>query len=70
MDEMAHDARMSAAQRAERVEPLWRTYRSRYSGSLVRDMIADLLHLITVQGGDPNHEIDIAVRTQAAERDG
>ncbi|MDT0307256.1 hypothetical protein RM780_09805 [Streptomyces sp. DSM 44917] len=69
MEDIAQDAGLSVADRARRVAPLWTAYRSRYPDSLIRDMVADLMHLITAEGGDPDREIDAAIQTHDAERD-
>jgi hypothetical protein len=67
VDDIATDAGLSPAERAERVRPLREQYARHHSG-LIPDMIADLLHLTAAEGGDPLTEVQRALTHYGAER--
>jgi hypothetical protein len=68
LDDIARDVVLSAIRRSERVRSLWKRY-ARQRGGLIRDMIADLLHLIEAEGGDPYAEARQALIYNDAERE-
>jgi hypothetical protein len=68
VDGIAKGAGLSPEDRAARARPSWEAY-SRRHGGMVRDLIADLLHLVALDGGDPEEELDRAVAYVTAEAD-
>lgn len=70
MDDIAMNDDRTQADRADRAREAWRVYSETYSGSMIRDLITDLLHLADIDepdGADAAEELGAAVSNYEGE---